>query len=132
MPADQLDMVQKYIGNDSQAPKLNKLGGGEWQRAKNKVRQAVADMAEELLLLYSAREAVQRPDFGPDTPWQQEFEDSFPYAETTDQLQAASEIKADMEKPAAHGPLALRRCRLRKNRGWRCGRLLKRSWPAGR
>ena len=98
VPVDQLDMVQKYVGNDSDAPKLNRLGSMEWSRAKGKVRQAVADMAQELLALYSAREAVQRPDFGPDTPWQQEFEDSFPFEETADQLQAIAEIKEDMQK----------------------------------
>ncbi|MDR2712293.1 MAG: transcription-repair coupling factor [Clostridiales bacterium] len=98
LPHDQLDMIQKYIGNDSQSPKLYKLGGGEWQRAKNKVRGAVHDMADGLLQLYTAREAAQGYAFTPDSIFQQEFEDAFPYEETPDQLRAAREIKADMEK----------------------------------
>lgn len=98
LPHDQLDMIQKYVGNDSQSPKLYKLGGGEWQRAKNKVRSAVHDMADGLLQLYAAREAAQGYAFTQDSIFQQEFEDAFPYEETPDQLRAAAEIKADMEK----------------------------------
>ncbi len=97
LPVDQLDLIQKYIGDDAQKPKLNKMGGGEWQRMKAKVRKGVEDMAKELLALYAAREAAQGYAFSEDTPWQKDFEDVFPYQETPDQLQAAREIKKDME-----------------------------------
>ena len=97
LPVDQLDLIQKYIGGEGNAPKLNKLGGGEWSRVKARVRAAVKDMAEELVKLYAAREQAEGYAFSPDTAWQREFEDAFPYAETPDQLTAAEEIKADME-----------------------------------
>ncbi len=97
LPVDQLDLIQKYIGNDGNAPKMNKLGGGEWKRTTAKVRAAVQEMAGELLQLYAARENTQGFAFAPDTPWQQDFEDAFPFVETDDQLQSAKEIKADME-----------------------------------
>ena len=97
LPVDQLDMIQKYVGNEGAAPKLNKMGGSEWNRAKAKARAAVQDMTEELLRLYAQREQTKGFAYSADTPWQQEFEDAFPYAETPDQLTAVEEIKADME-----------------------------------
>lgn len=97
LPVDQLDLIQKYVGNEGNAPRLNRLGGSEWKRTKDKVRAAVREMAQELLKLYAAREQVKGFSFSPDTPWQSEFEDAFPYAETDDQLQSISEIKKDME-----------------------------------
>lgn len=97
LPVDQLDLIQKYIGGEGSTPKLNKLGGGEWGRVKAKVRAAVRDMAEELVKLYAAREQAEGYAFSPDSAWQREFEDAFPYTETPDQLNAAEEIKADME-----------------------------------
>ena len=99
LPVDQLDLIQKYVGSDSGAPKLYRLGGGEWGRVKARVRAAVREMAEGLLQLYAEREKTQGFAFSPDSPWQQEFEDAFPYTETTDQLTAAEEIKEDMESP---------------------------------
>ncbi|MDO4581409.1 MAG: transcription-repair coupling factor [Bacillota bacterium] len=97
LPVDQLDLIQKYVGSEGGAPKLNKLGGGEWNRAKAKARASVRDMAEELLQLYAMREQVKGFAFGADSVWQSEFEDSFPYEETADQLASLEEIKRDME-----------------------------------
>lgn len=99
VPTDQIDLIQKYIGAEGVTPRLNKLGGTEWSRVKNKVKASVKDMAEELLKLYAARETATGFAFSPDTPWQQEFEARFPYTETPDQLQAIKDVKADMEKP---------------------------------
>lgn len=97
LPVDQLDLIQKYVGNDGNAPRLNRLGGSEWNRTKNKVRAAVQEMTDELLRLYAARESSHGFAFSADTPWQSDFEDAFPYIETEDQLKSAEEIKADME-----------------------------------
>jgi transcription-repair coupling factor (superfamily II helicase) len=97
LPVDQLDLIQKYIGNEGAGPKLYKLGGGEWQRVKARVRANVKDMARELLQLYAVRAAAQGFAFSSDSNWQHEFEDAFPYEETPDQLQAIEDIKADME-----------------------------------
>ena len=99
VPTDQLDRVQKYIGSEGEAPKLNRLSGGEWQRQKSKVRQSIRQIAGELLKLYAQRESIDGYAFDPDTPWQREFEDSFPWEETPDQLAAIEDIKRDMEKP---------------------------------
>ncbi len=99
VPTDQVGMLQKYLGADVDAPKLSKLGGAEWNRVKSRVREAVRDMAKELLELYAARETAQGYAYGPDTVWQKEFEDSFPYEETPDQIKAIQEVKRDMESP---------------------------------
>ena len=99
VPTDQLDRVQKYIGSEGEAPKLNKLSGGEWQRQKAKVKSSIREMAGELIKLYAHREATPGHAFDPDTPWQRELEDNFPYEETPDQLTAIDDIKRDMEKP---------------------------------
>ena len=99
VPTDQLDRVQKYIGSEGEAPKLNRLSGGEWQRQKSKVRQSIQAIAGDLLKLYAQRESIPGYAFEPDTPWQREFEDGFPYEETPDQLAAIEDIKRDMEKP---------------------------------
>ncbi|TML77009.1 MAG: DEAD/DEAH box helicase, partial [Actinobacteria bacterium] len=97
VPADQVDAVSKYIGGE--APKLNRLGTGDWNRQKAKVRKAVRDMAGELIQLYSARASSKGFAFSPDQPWQRELEDAFPYVETKDQLSAIDDVKSDMEKP---------------------------------
>lgn len=99
VPTDQLDRVQKYIGSENSAPKLNRLSGGEWQRQKSKVKQSIQEIAGDLLKLYAQRESVPGHAFDPDSPWQREFEDSFPYEETPDQLAAIEDIKKDMEQP---------------------------------
>ncbi|MGN8024997.1 transcription-repair coupling factor [Microbacterium sp. 22242] len=97
VPTDQLDLLSKYVGGE--APTLSKMGGSDWAAAKGKARKAVRDIAVELVKLYSARMAAKGHAFGPDTPWQRELEEAFPFAETPDQLQTIDEIKADMERP---------------------------------
>jgi transcription-repair coupling factor (superfamily II helicase) len=97
VPTDQLDLLSRYVGGE--APTLSKMGGSDWAAAKGKARKAVRDIAVELVKLYSARMAAKGHAFGPDTPWQRELEEAFPFAETPDQLQTIDEIKADMEKP---------------------------------
>ncbi len=97
VPTDQLDLLSRYVGGD--APTLSKMGGSDWAAAKGKARKAVRDIAVELVKLYSARMAAKGYAFGPDTPWQRELEEAFPFAETPDQLQTIDEIKADMERP---------------------------------
>ena len=99
VPTDQLDRVQKYIGSEGEAPKLNRLSGGEWQKQKSKVKQSIQEIAGDLLKLYAQRESAPGHAFDPDTPWQREMEDAFPYEETPDQLAAIEDIKRDMEKP---------------------------------
>ncbi len=97
VPTDQLDLLSKYVGGE--APTLSKMGGSDWAQAKGKARKAVRDIAVELVKLYSARMSAKGHAFGPDTPWQRELEEAFPFAETPDQLQTIDEIKADMERP---------------------------------
>ncbi|KAB8301691.1 transcription-repair coupling factor [Bifidobacterium apri] len=97
IPTDQLDQISKYIGSD--APKLNKLGGSDWAQTKAKARKHVHEIAQDLVRLYSARQRTKGYAFSPDTPWQKELEDAFPYQETPDQLTTIDEVKADMEKP---------------------------------
>lgn len=97
VPVNQMDMVQKYIGTGAAAPKLNKLGGQEWAKTKAKARKAVQIMAEDLVALYAKRAAAQGFVYGPDTVWQKEFEESFPFEETEDQLNAIEDVKKDME-----------------------------------
>ena len=96
VPTDQLDLLSRYVGGE--APTLSKMGGSDWAAAKGKARKAVRDIAVELVKLYSARMAAKGYAFGPDTPWQRELEEAFPFAETPDQLQTIDEIKADMER----------------------------------
>nr|WP_204619240.1 transcription-repair coupling factor [Desulforadius tongensis] len=99
VPTDQVGLLQRYSGNEGAAPKLSKLGGSEWTRAKNKVRQAVKEIARDLVVLYAARQTAKGYAFSRDTEWQKEFEMAFPYEETKDQLKAIAEVKKDMEKP---------------------------------
>ena len=102
VPATQLDLVSKYIGSGGEDSnvKLNKIGSDAWQKTKTKARKAAKDMAGELIQLYAARKRQEGFAFAADSPWQQEFEDNFPYPETDDQLRCISEIKGDMESPA--------------------------------
>jgi len=99
VPVEQFDLIQKYVGNEEKEPKISKLGGAEWNRAKSKVRSSVQDIADDLIKLYAERQATTGFGFGDDTPYQQEFEEMFPYEETTDQLRAIQEIKKDMQIP---------------------------------
>jgi transcription-repair coupling factor (superfamily II helicase) len=97
VPADQLDVVARYVGGER--PRLHRLGTNDWPRAKARVRRAVRDMAGELVRLYSARMAARGHAFSPDAPWQRELEDAFPYSETRDQVTAIEEVKRSMESP---------------------------------
>ena len=98
VPATQLDLVSKYIGGgEDSTVRLNKIGTDTWHKTKARARKAAKDMAGELIQLYAARKRQQGYAFSPDAPWQQEFEDNFPYPETDDQLRCIAEIKADME-----------------------------------
>lgn len=98
VPIDQIELVQKYVGAEDREPRLSKMGSAEWQRAKNKARKSVQDIADDLIKLYAEREASPGYAFSPDSPYQAEFEAMFPYEETPDQLRAIQEIKKDMER----------------------------------
>jgi transcription-repair coupling factor (superfamily II helicase) len=95
VPTDQLDQLSRYVGGE--APTLHKMGGSEWQKAKARAKKAVREIAAQLIQLYAARQASKGHAFGPDTPWQRELEDAFPFTETPDQMAAIDEVKADME-----------------------------------
>ncbi|HEU4337690.1 MAG TPA: transcription-repair coupling factor, partial [Nocardioides sp.] len=96
VPADTLDQVTRYVGGEN--PSLDRLGGGDWTKRKNKARRAVREIAAELIKLYAARQATKGYAYGPDTPWQRELEDAFPFTETVDQLTTVDEVKADMRR----------------------------------
>lgn len=98
VPIDQIDLVQKYVGSEGKEPKLYRLGGNDWKKVKSKVQSKVEDIADDLMKLYAEREAAKGYAFSPDTEMQREFEASFPYQETEDQLRCIEEIKQDMEK----------------------------------
>jgi transcription-repair coupling factor (superfamily II helicase) len=96
VPADALDQITRYVGGEQ--PSLDRLGGSDWGKRKNRARRAVREIAAELIKLYAARQATQGFAFGPDTPWQRELEDAFPFHETPDQLTTVDEVKADMRQ----------------------------------
>jgi transcription-repair coupling factor (superfamily II helicase) len=95
VPSDQIDAVRHYTGGET--PSLHRLGGTDWEKTKHRIRKAVQEIAQELVVLYRRRMTSVGHAFGSDTPWQHEMEDSFPYVETPDQLKAIEEVKADME-----------------------------------
>ncbi|HQR80565.1 MAG TPA: transcription-repair coupling factor [Actinomycetota bacterium] len=97
VPTDQLDQVSRYVGGE--APTVHRLGGADWQKAKSRARRAMREIAAQLVKLYAQRQSTKGYEFGPDTPWQRELEDAFPYQETPDQLVTIDEVKADMRKP---------------------------------
>ena len=97
VPVEQLDLVQKYIGGEGKTPKISKLGGSDWAKARNKVKKSVEDIAEDLVKLYAIRSTLKGHKYAEDTPWQRQFEDEFIYEETPDQLSAIEDIKRDME-----------------------------------
>ena len=99
VPADQFDRVQKFIGAEHNAPKLNRLGGGEWERQKSRVKAGLKKLAFDLAELYKRRENTPGYAFEHDNPWQQEFEDAFPFELTADQQQCVAQIETDMESP---------------------------------
>lgn len=96
VPTDQLDQITKYVGGE--APAVSKMGGADWAKTKGRARKAVKEIAAELIRLYSARMATRGREFGPDTPWQRELEEAFPFVETPDQLSTIDDVKEDMEK----------------------------------
>lgn len=96
VPTDALDQVSKYVGGDN--PTLNKMGGSDWAKTKSRARKAVREIAGELVRLYAARSSTKGHAFSPDTPWQQELEEAFPYTETPDQLTTIDDVKHDMEQ----------------------------------
>jgi transcription-repair coupling factor (superfamily II helicase) len=97
VPTDQLEQVTRYVGGEN--PGLDRLGGSDWAKRKGRARKAVREIAAELIRLYAARTSAPGYAFSPDTPWQRELEDAFPYVETPDQLEAINEVKVDMESP---------------------------------
>jgi transcription-repair coupling factor (superfamily II helicase) len=99
VPVDQMSLIQKYIGSDSEKPKLNKMGSADWGKTKERSKAAIENMAGELVKLYAQRKVVKGFAFSPDTEWQKEFEYKFPFQETDDQLRCIKEIKKDMERP---------------------------------
>jgi transcription-repair coupling factor (superfamily II helicase) len=96
VPADALDQVTRYVGGEQ--PSLDRLGGSDWAKRKGRARKAVREIAAELIKLYAARQATKGFAFGPDTPWQRELEDAFPFQETPDQLSTVDEVKGDMRR----------------------------------
>ena len=98
IPTDALDNIRKYIGPEKVGPKLNRLGSKEWDKTKTRVKNNLREVAEELITLYAKRQKMEGFAFSKDTPWQKEFEDSFQYIETDDQLRCISEVKKDMEQ----------------------------------
>ena len=96
VPADALDQVTRYVGGEQ--PSLDRLGGADWAKRKGRARKAVREIAAELIKLYAARAATKGHAFGPDTPWQRELEDAFPFNETPDQLSTVDEVKSDMRQ----------------------------------
>jgi len=101
IPIEQVNLVQRYIGQEGRRPRLDSIGSKAWEKRKEKVRKSVEELAQQLLELYSKRKAEQGYAFPRDTDWQSEFEAAFPFQETEDQLKCIDEVKADMEKPTA-------------------------------
>ena len=115
LPADQIGRISRYSGGAG--PALSKLGGTDWERTKRRVRRAVAELAEELLEIYAARESAPGFSFSPDSVWQRELEEAFPYSETPDQHAHHRGSEGRHAPPTADGSAGLRRRRLRQDRG---------------
>ena len=99
IPTNSLDNIRKYVGPEKVGPRLNRLGSKEWQKTKERVKNNLREVAENLIQLYAKRQKMVGYSFSKDTPWQQEFEENFKYVETDDQLRCIEEVKKDMEKP---------------------------------
>ena len=115
VPSDQIDSLRQYVGGET--PTLHRLGGADFAKAKSRVRSAVREIAQELVVLYQKRVNVAGHSFGSDTPWQAEMEDGFPFVETPDQRIAIDDVKVDMERPYPNGSSGVRRRRFRQDRG---------------
>ena len=112
--ADQVGSLSRFRSTSTGAIELNKMAGSAWEKTKSRVRNSIKKLAVDLLKLYAARSQQQGYAYAADSPWQQELEDSFPYAPTPDQLKATQDVKRDMEKRSPYGSACLRRCRLRQ------------------
>lgn len=97
IPTTHMDLIQKYVGSEGREPRLNKLGGAEWVKTKKRVKESLKELASSLIKLQAERKSMKGYAFAPDTVWQKQFEDAFPYEETPDQLRCVEEIKRDME-----------------------------------
>ena len=97
VPVEQMDLLFKYVGNTDREIKLNKLGGTDWQKTKNKVKKSTENIAKQLIELYAERARTKGFAYPSDGPWQRDFEDTFGYDETDDQLRSIEEVKSDME-----------------------------------
>ncbi len=98
VPTDQMTQIYKYIGKEGVSVRLNRLGGADWNKTKQRVKASCEDMAEQLIALYAKRESIEGISFSKDTEWQRDFEAAFPYEETEDQLRSIAEVKEDMER----------------------------------
>ena len=116
IPTNSLDVIRKFIGGGEKAPKLNKLGSKDWENTKNKVKSNLREVARNLVELYAKRRKIKGYAFEPDTPWQKEFEEAFPYIETEDQLRCIEEVKKDMESEKPMDRLLCGDVGYRKNR----------------
>ena len=116
VPTNNLDTIRKYIGGGESVPRLNRLGGKEWNNTKTKVKSNLREVARELIELYAKRQKVKGYAFSKDTEWQKQFEDSFLYVETDDQLRCIEETKKDMENDKPMDRLLCRRCWIWKDR----------------
>lgn len=116
IPTNALDIIRKYIGGGDRAPKLNKLGSKDWENTKKKVKSNLREVARNLIELYAKRRKIKGYAFEPDTPWQKEFEEAFPYTETEDQLRCIEEVKKDMENTKPMDRLLCGDVGYRKNR----------------
>ena len=99
VPVEQVQLLHKYIGGEGQSPRLSRMGGADWSRTRSRAKKVITELAAELLRLYAQRKLAPGHAFAPDSPWQLEFEEAFPYEATPDQVRALAEIKADMEAP---------------------------------
>ena len=129
VPSDQIDTIRQYIGGE--APTLHRIGGSDFAKAKGRVRSAVREIAQELVVLYQTRVNAEGHAFGIDTPWQREMEDAFPFEETPDQLTAIEDVKSDMERPTRWTGWSAATSASARPRS-RCGRPSRRSRTASR
>ncbi len=116
VPVTQMHQIAKYSAAEGQSPRLSKMGGADWARTKTRVSESLAKIADDLVELYAEREMSRGYAFGPDTPWQAEMEEAFPYEPTPDQQKAIDGSQGRHGARASDGPLGLRRRRLRQNR----------------
>ena len=115
IPVNSLEKIQRYLGPDGYVPKIDKMGGTSWEAVKEKVKKSVREVAEELVAIYAAREALERKSFAPPDRIYEEFCSTFEFEETPDQAKAIEDIHLDMDESKADGSFNLRRCRFWQN-----------------